>query len=79
MNILLKIVLAISAFKATIVFLLLILAIIARMSGVDNILFPRLGLIVNTVMVMIMLSAIEIFPIAFRVFVWRRISKISLQ
>lgn len=79
MKILLKIILVISAFKAVIVLLLLIGAIIAWISGVDNVLLPGLGLIVGMPFIIFLLLTAEIFLVAFAAFVWRYISKTRLR
>lgn len=79
MNILLKIVFAVSAFKAAIVFLLLVGAIIAWMNGSPSLLLPGLGLIITARFIVFLLFTAEIFLIAVAAFAWRRISKTRLQ
>ncbi len=79
MKILLKIILVISAFKAVIVLLLLIGAIIAWISGAGSVLLPGLGLIVAMPLVIFLLLVVEIFLVAIVAFVWRQISKTRLQ
>ncbi|CAN5692681.1 hypothetical protein BH18ACI1_BH18ACI1_00680 [soil metagenome] len=64
MDLLLKIVLAVSAFKAVIVFLLLIGAIIAWINGASAILLPRLGLIISIQLIIVLLFVTEFFLVA---------------
>lgn len=79
MKILLKIILVISAFKAVIVLLLLIGAIIAWINGAPSILLPGLDLIVSMRLIVILLLVVEIFLVAIVAFVWRYISKTRLR
>ena len=79
MKILLKMILIISLLKAFIVFLLLIMAIIGWISGVDNVLFPGLGLVVTMPVIIIFLLIIGILLIAFSAFIRKLISKTPLQ
>ena len=80
MKILLKIVLIIAAFKAAIVFLLLISAIVAWLSsGGDGVLLPGLGLVIAMPLVIMLLLAAEFFLVAIMIFIWRSISKNRLQ
>ncbi len=79
MNLLLKIILVISAFKAVIVFFLLVGAIIAWINGAPSILLPGLGLIVTARMIVILLLTAEIFLIAVIAILWRFISRMRLK
>ena len=79
MKILLKIVLVISVFKAVIVLLLLIGAIIAWLNGAPAILLPGLGLIVTMRLIVFLLVVVEIFLVAIVAFIWRYISKMRFQ
>jgi hypothetical protein len=79
MKILLKIILVISAFKAVIVLLLLIGAIIAWINGAPNILLPGLVLVISMRLIVILLLVVEIFLVTIVAFIWRYISKMRLQ
>ena len=79
MNVLLKIVFVVSALKAALVFLLLVGAIILWISGVDNILFPGIGIVIAIPMFIILLVTAEILLITITLFTWRYISKVRLQ
>ncbi len=75
MDLLLKIVLAVSAFKAVIVFLLLIGAIIAWINGASAILLPGLGLIISIQLIIILLLAAEILLAAIVAFLVFKLTK----
>ncbi len=79
MDILLKIVLVIVAFKAVVVLFLLVGAIIAWLNGAPAILLPGLGLVITTQFIVILLLMVEIFLIAIATLIWRYIAKTRLQ
>ncbi len=79
MNILLKVVLVIVAFKAVVVLFLLGNAVIAWLNGAPAILLPGIGLVVTIQFVVILLLIMEIFLIAIATLIWRYISKTRLQ
>jgi hypothetical protein len=79
MDILLKIVLAIVAFKAVVVLFLLANAIIAWLNGAPAIMLPGIGLIITMRFIMVLLLIMEIFLIAMAAIIWRYISKTRLQ
>ncbi|HXH69387.1 MAG TPA: hypothetical protein VNI60_03470 [Pyrinomonadaceae bacterium] len=79
MDILLKIVLVIVAFKAVVVLFLLVGAIIAWLNGAPAILLPGLGLVITTQLIVILLLMVEIFLIAIATLIWRYIAKTRLQ
>ena len=79
MNILLKIVLVIVAFKAVVVLFLLGNAIIAWLNGAPAIVLPGIGLIITMQFIVILLLIMEIFLITIAAIIWRYISKTRLQ
>ncbi|MGI8642448.1 MAG: hypothetical protein ACR2MG_21165 [Pyrinomonadaceae bacterium] len=79
MNLLLKIILVISAFKAVVVLFLLVGAIAAWLNGAGSILLPGLGLIISIQMIIILLLMTEIFLVAIIAILWRFISRIRLK
>jgi len=79
MNILLKTILVISAFKAFIVLLLLVGAIIAWLNDAPSLLLPGLGLIITMRLIVFLLLALEIFLVAIAAILWRFISKPRLR
>jgi len=79
MNILLKIVLVIVAFKAVVVLFLLGNAIIAWLNGAPAIVLPGIGLIITMQFIVILLLIMEIFLIAIAALIWRYTSKIRLR
>ncbi len=79
MNILLKIVLVIVAFKAVVVLFLLGNAIIAWLNGAPAIVLPGIGLIITMQFIIILLLIMEIFLFAIATLIWRHISKTRLQ
>ncbi|MBA3783919.1 MAG: hypothetical protein H0X15_00010 [Acidobacteria bacterium] len=79
MNILLKIVLVIVAFKAVVVLFLLGNAIIAWLNGAPAIVLPGIGLIITMQFIIILLLIMEIFLFAIATLIWRYISKTRLQ
>ena len=79
MDFLLRIIFVILIIKAFIVFLLLAGAVMLWISGVDNILFPGLGLVISVPFIIILLLMAEVFLVAILAFLRRYISKIRLQ
>jgi len=79
MNLLLKIILVISAFKAVVVLFLLVGAIAAWLNGAGSILLPGLGLIISIQMIIILLLMTEIFLVAIIAILWRFISRMRLK
>ncbi len=79
MNFLLKIILAVTIFKAVLVFILLVGAIIAWISGASSIILPGLGLVVSMQFVAIVLLGMEIILLTIAAILWRTISKMRLR
>ena len=79
MNFLLKIILAVTVFKAVLVFLLFVGAIVAWVSGAGGVVFPGLGLIVSMQFLAVVLLGMEIILVTIAVILWRTVSKISLK
>ena len=79
MNILLKIVLVVVAFKAVVVLFLLGNAIIAWLNGATAILLPGIGLVISIQLIIMLLFITEIFLIAIAALIWRYISKTRLR
>lgn len=79
MNFLLKNFLAVTVFKAILVFLLLVGAIIAWFSGAGSIILPGLGLIVSMPFLVILLLGMEIVLVTISVILWRTVAKMRLR
>ena len=71
MKILIKILLVISALISLAIFLLFALALIGWLSGVDNVLFPGLGLVVSMPLVVVLLLIMLIISVSITILLAR--------